>query len=186
MRRIDWPETQGIRGMLPTLDLANQKHGAFVALARRASGGASYAVLGAGAAPWHAAMAAPYAHATAPMRRLTDRYTLDLLHAQMNNESIDPGRLSELPAVMERAERAAARVDRACLDLAECVLLRGRVGETFEATVIDADDRGATVQLLEPAVRARTRLLGVLPGAVAQLRLVKVDLEEHRLSFESA
>ena len=59
--------------------------------------------------PWHAAMAATYAHATAPLRRLADRYVVRAALAVANGQPV-PAAVSEafqrLPATMAKAERA--------------------------------------------------------------------------------
>ena len=58
---------------------------------RRAGDGASYVPFRDGAVPWHAAMAATYAHATAPLRRLADRYVVRAALAIANGQRV-PGR----------------------------------------------------------------------------------------------
>ena len=107
-------------------------------------------------------IAAPYAHATAPLRRLADRYVLDLvceLEAGAASQSTADA-LDRLAEVMERAETKAAHVDRAAIDLVETVVLRDRVGEEFAATVIDATDDRARIQLADPPVRGSVRAGG--------------------------
>jgi exoribonuclease R len=98
----------------------------------------------------HAALAMEYAHVTAPLRRLADRYALECCL-----EEPAPGwvreRLAELPEAMKAADRRAGALERAAVDLVEAALLEHRVGEEFPATVID----DGLVQLLDPAVRAK-------------------------------
>ena len=137
--------------------------------------------------PWHAAMAAPYAHATAPLRRLADRYVLDLavlLSAGGFPDSASIDRLAALPATMERADSTAARIDRACLDLVEAVLLRDRVGEEFDAVVVDANKDGAAITIAEPAVRARLPHSDAEPGARVRVRLIGADPATRMVRFE--
>ena len=55
------------------LDGRDPAEAAFMLAIRRAGQGASYTPYAPGETPWHAAMAATYAHATAPLRRLADR-----------------------------------------------------------------------------------------------------------------
>ena len=58
---------------------------------RRAGGGASYVPFAPVIAPWHSAMAATYAHATAPLRRLADRYVVMAALAVANGQPVpDP------------------------------------------------------------------------------------------------
>jgi exoribonuclease R len=143
-------------------------------------------VLDAAHPPWHAAIAAPYAHATAPLRRLADRYVLDLLcelHSGGQPSSDDQATLARLPEVMERSETVAAKVEREAVDLLEAVTLRLRIGEEFEAAVLDVDRERATIQLVEPPVRARLALDGVEPGDVVRVRLVGADPARRIVEF---
>ena len=73
---IDWPKGRLVPEMERTLDPANTNQAALLLAIRRASPGATYAPYRDGVTPWHAAMAASYAHSTAPLRRLADRYVV--------------------------------------------------------------------------------------------------------------
>ena len=55
---------------------------------RRAGQGASYVPYREGVVPWHSAMAATYAHATAPLRRLADRYVVMATLAIANGRAV--------------------------------------------------------------------------------------------------
>ena len=108
--------------------------------------------------PWHAAVAATYCHATAPLRRLADRYVIDAVVAVIAGlpvPDLAADSFERLPDVMQRADALASRVDRAALDVAEAVVLAGREGSVFDAVVTDQDDRGARIQIGDPAVVAR-------------------------------
>lgn len=140
------------------------------------------------ARPWHAAMAAPYAHATAPLRRLADRYVLDLavlLRSGGSPTEADLDRLAALPATMERADGVAARVDRACLDLVESVLLHERVGEAFDAVVVDTNGDGASITIADPAIRARLPRNAAEPGDRVRVRLIEADPNARVVRFEA-
>ncbi len=76
--RIPWAENETLLDVQRRLDPTNVVHQRFLLLVRRAGGRASYATYTPDKLPWHAAIGATYAHATAPMRRLADRYVLDL------------------------------------------------------------------------------------------------------------
>ncbi|MEN2743442.1 RNB domain-containing ribonuclease [Sinomonas halotolerans] len=86
-----------------------------------------------------AALGAPYAHTTAPLRRLVDRFVLVICHALANRHEV-PGwareALPALPALMASSDQLAGRVERASLDLVEAALLAHRVGHEFDAVVI--------------------------------------------------
>ncbi|SNS81783.1 RNB domain-containing protein [Sphingomonas laterariae] len=68
---LAWPAMATLTQFERTLDPADPRHAAFMLAIRRAGAGASYAPYEAGVVPWHAAVAATYAHATAPLRRLS-------------------------------------------------------------------------------------------------------------------
>jgi exoribonuclease R len=144
--------------------------------------------------PWHSAMAAPYAHATAPMRRLADRYVLELLLAEFSGDETAKAallpKLAALPAAMADADHRAAKVDRACLDYAECVILSSRVDETFEATIIEVSREIAQFTIEDPCVVARIRVPKpkpgqpeLSPGDETTVHLEAVDPKARRLSF---
>ena len=101
----------------------------------------------------------PTCHATAPLRRLADRYVIEaaLAVGQRRRRCREP--LVDAFDAAARGDGAgrqlANRVDRAALDLAEAVVLHGREGEVFDAVVIDEDERGVQFQLADPAVVAR-------------------------------
>jgi exoribonuclease R len=73
---LDWPQAEPLSAFERRLDPAEPRAAAFLLAVRRAGNGAGYVPWRAGVVPWHAAMAATYAHATAPLRRLADRYVV--------------------------------------------------------------------------------------------------------------
>jgi exoribonuclease R len=163
------------------------KANAFLLAVRRASGGATYEPFEEGREPWHSAMAATYAHATAPLRRLADRYVVEAALAVASNEPVPDdvaAAFAGLPKVMEESERLGGQVDSAVRDLAEAVLLSGREGEVFDGVVVDEDDRGAMMQITEPAVLTRIRASRVDPGSPVRAKLVSANPAERRIEFE--
>ena len=137
--------------------------------------------------PWHAAIAAPYAHATAPLRRLADRYVLESVVALSAGRPVADeivAGIAALPDVMAAAEARATKVERAAIDLTEAFVLAGRIGEQFRATVIDRDQRGARIQLADPAVIARLERSRAEPGDQLEVRLVGADRATRRVTFE--
>ena len=154
---------------------------------RKASPGASYAPYQDGVLPWHAAMAATYAHATAPLRRLADRYVIRATLAIANGQPV-PDVVTEafprLPQVMAHGDGLSGQIDRAVIDLAEAVMLRGQEGRVFAATVTTADQRGLHVQLRDLPVVATVAGQGV-PGATLNVRLTAADPEQRHIGFEA-
>ncbi|MED7923623.1 RNB domain-containing ribonuclease [Nonomuraea sp. LP-02] len=186
---VPWPDGAGYGEVVHGLNPKNPRQAAFLHESRVLLRGSGYEAFD-GAPPkeaGHAAVAAPYAHVTAPLRRLVDRYATEVCLAVAAGEPVPAdvrAGLAGLPELMAVSGRRASAVDRACVDLVEAFLLRGRVGETFEAVVIDVDERrgGGQVQLVEPAVIARCD--GPLPlGAQVTVRLTKADPATREVRF---
>jgi exoribonuclease R len=91
--------------------------------------------------------------------------------------------MPELPDIMRRADRLAREVDRAAVDMTEAWLLASRVGETFQAVVLDADEYNGTVALDEPAVRARCSGEDLPIGQRITVRLVEADVPTRTVRF---
>lgn len=184
---LDWPDNMPLAQFEQRLDARDPRHAAFMLAARRSGNGASYVPFRAGETPWHAAMAATYAHATAPLRRLADRYVVRAALAIANGRAVDPAvqaAFERLPAVMARADARDSQVERAVIDLAETALLSGREGESFAAVVTDIGENGARVQLCDLPVVARVTAHGALPGTPIRLRLLAADPDRRELRFE--
>ena len=182
-----WPKNETLEQFARGLDRTNPKHAAFQAAVRRAGPRASYAPYQPGVVPWHAAMGATYAHATAPLRRLADRYVIEATVRIASGQAVSDelnAAFQRLPAVMARAEDKSGQIDRAVLDLAEAVMLEGREGTRFNAVVTDIDERGARIQLCDPAVISRVDGNGLSPGDDIVVELASVDVANRQVKFE--
>jgi exoribonuclease R len=142
---VDWPDAATIGQVIATLDPATPRAAAFVDHAAELMRGAGYTSF-AGSPPEessHGAVGGPYAHVTAPLRRLADRYATEACINLTAGRAVPDWvaqALPLLPEVMQRSDRRASTAERSAIDLAEAVLLAGRVGEEFDAAVIDVDD----------------------------------------------
>jgi len=190
--RIDWPAEESVGALLARLRPAEPRAAAFVEQAADLLRGAGYTAFD-GAVPEqpeHSAVAAPYAHVTAPLRRLADRYATEVclaLHAGAEVPAEVRAALPGLPETMARTDRVANAAERGAVDLVEAVLLRGRIGQRFDAAVLDVDPKRnkATVALDEPAVRARCD--GPLTlGERTTVRLIEATPETRTVRFEPA
>ncbi|MCK7623467.1 RNB domain-containing ribonuclease [Streptomyces sp. RS10V-4] len=194
---VDWPHHTSYAALIRGLDPRRPGHAAFLQECTTLLSGAGYTVFDGTAPPAsaavHAAVAAPYAHATAPLRRLVDRYTAELCLAASAGRT-PPGwvraALPALPQDMAAGARRAHEVERACLDLVEAALLRDRVGETFEALVIDHhpdDPTRTTVHLTEPPVTAPLTTAPETPplplGHHLHIRLTAADPDRGQVRF---
>ncbi|MFM2300450.1 MAG: hypothetical protein RLZZ84_186 [Pseudomonadota bacterium] len=183
---LTWPAEASLEQFERTLDPARPRDAAFMLAVRRAGAGASYVPYRAGVVPWHAAMAATYVHATAPLRRLADRYVVQAALAVANGQPVpaaDADAFERLPAVMGKAGARAAQIERAVVDLAEAAMLAGREGEDFAAVVTDLAESGARIQLCELPVVARTQAHSVAPGMPIRVRLDRADPVRREVSF---
>ena len=182
-----WPRHVTLKQFEDGLDSTDPRHAAFMTAVRRSGPGASYAAYQPGVVPWHSAMAATYAHATAPLRRLADRYVIEAALQIANGQAVSNElnlAFERLPAVMAKAEGKAGQVERAVLDLAEAAILEGREGARFDAVVTDVDERGTRIQLSDPAVVSRLDGKGALPGDTIEVELMSVDIAHRQVKFE--
>src|SRR5437763_1041123 len=135
---ISWQDGHSPARVLAGLDPDHPASLAFHLDATRLLRGAGYTAFD-GAEPavsGHAGIGAPYAHVTAPLRRLVDRFAAEVCLAVSAGRSV-PGwvraALPELPALMATSDTLATRVERTCLDQVQAWVLADRVGEEFDA-----------------------------------------------------
>ncbi|MDQ0952891.1 exoribonuclease R [Streptomyces phaeochromogenes] len=196
--RIDWPHHVSYAELIRSLDPHLPHHAAFLQECTTLLRGAGYTVFRGGVTPdltTHAAVAAPYTHCTAPLRRLVDRYASELCLAAAAGEEPPEwvlAALDDLPKRMAEGTRRAGTVERECVDIVEAALLKDRVGELFDGTVVDVQEREptvGTVQLESPAVVARIRSEGpaTLPlGERLRVRLIQADPGSAKVLFAPA
>jgi exoribonuclease R len=186
---VAWPERLDYPGFIRSLDPAQPRQAALLEEAHGVMGHAGYAAFDGEPPeqPVHAALAMPYAHTTAPMRRLADRYVLDLLCqlcAGSRPSEAERETLGSLPNAMSDSAVRIAQLDRALVDDVEARLLERRAGERFPASVIELDSRGARIQIVDPPVRARLHVDPPPPlGAQIEVELVRADPASRSLQF---
>jgi exoribonuclease R len=181
---VTWPANIAYADFVTRLDPSRPHEAALLEEARGVMGHAGYAFFEGHPPPdsEHAGIAARYAHTTAPLRRLADRYVLDLLGG-----SGDRSALSRLPEVMAESGARSGQVERAIIDDVETRLLEHRVGERFTAVALENDRRGTVIRITEPAVRARLHAEPPpKPGDVVAVQLVRADPVSRSLEFRSA
>ncbi|MFY1681180.1 RNB domain-containing ribonuclease [Micromonospora sp. WMMD730] len=198
---VHWPDGVRVGEVLAGLDASQPRAAAFVDQAAELMRGAAYTAFDGELPeqPEHGGVAAAYAHVTAPLRRLADRYATEVCLALHEGREVPDwarSALPRLPEVMASTDRTAGAATRGAIDLAEAVLLEHRVGETFSAAVLDTDAPpngpakpgrvpGGTVALDDPPVRARCT--GELPrGERVTVRLVTADPVGRKVLFERA
>ncbi len=139
--------------------------------------------------PKHGAINSLYSHVTAPLRRLVDRFSNEILLAIHANE--EPPNwaleaLDELPANMGKAKQRESALDRRMLDFAEALLLEHRVGEKFSGVVVNLGDRGtkATIQIKDPAIVASVPGQDRSLAERIELELVSADSSQASVNFD--
>jgi len=179
---VTWPETMGYAEFVRTLDPAAADQAALIVQSAKLARGAGY--IGFTTAPsgdvTHAAVAAPYAHVTAPLRRLVDRFANEVTVAACAGTTPPAWAtmaLGELPALMGRAGAREHTIERMVVSLAEATVLAGCIGEEVDGVVVDIGRERATVQLVRPAVVAdiANRSAGVGLGDEIRLRVASAD-----------
>jgi exoribonuclease R len=194
---VPWPTGpalavgQGYPAFVRSLDPDTPVGAALLVQAARALRGAGYAGFAGGVPPdqpAHAAVATPYAHVTAPLRRLCDRGANEVVLALVAGSAVPDWAATEvtlLPEVMAEARGREGAYGRAALDLVEALVLQSSVGERFEAAVVDVDVDHAQVQLRDPAVIARARDgRGSRPGDEVEVLLRAADPMARRIDLE--
>jgi exoribonuclease R len=177
----NWPKEQRYGEFLRTLDRTDARHLALIHEATTLFRGAGYTPFD-GAPPElkdHAAVANPYAHVTAPLRRLVDRFGLVVCEALCAGTEV-PGwareALPALPKLMAESDRRAGGVERACTDAVEAAELLPSLGQTLEGIVVDdLGDKGVIVQLAAPAVVAKA-VGRAEPGSAVRVRVDAAEI----------
>ncbi|WP_277680752.1 RNB domain-containing ribonuclease [Saccharomonospora azurea] len=190
---VPWPDSAGVSEVLAGLDPDDPASLALHAGTVRLLRGAGYTAFD-GAVPesvGHAGIGSPYAHVTAPIRRLVDRFAIEVCLAVAADEPVPDWvhrTLPELPRLMGVSDTLASRVERACLDQVGAWVLAERVGTTFDGVVLRSGGFGAVAEVYveNPPVLARCADVTVPEGSTITVRLTEVDVVNRRVCFEQA
>ena len=194
---IDWPAAQPYPELVRGLDHAIPAHAAFMEQAMSLFRGSGYLAFGVGGVgvpaddeasdseeAVHSAIAARYAHVTAPLRRLVDRYGEEVCIAACAQAPVPEWvlqALPDLPGVMEQTGKRARAIGRGALTALEALVLRGHEGKVFDGVITSERDGRGELVLAEPAVvteiRAGKKVSdGGLPvGERVRVRLLSAD-----------
>ncbi len=192
---IDWPAEQLYPDFIRTLDPSKPTHAAMVVACTRLLRGAGYVAFN-GELPaqaQHSALASEYAHVTAPLRRLVDRYAGEICVALCAGTDVAEwviAAMPELPDAMSDSGRRANQYENAIVDLCEAELLSDRVGETFAAVVVEVSEKDGTrgdITIQDPAIEATVGGGAELSlGADVTVELVQADPKVRKVAFRLA
>ena len=188
---VSWT-TEPVAQFVRSLDDTDPKQAAMLVAATRLLRGSAYAGFNGEVPVLHtqAALASAYAHVTAPLRRLVDRYAGEICVAICAGQPVPAwvvAALDTVPATMHAADRRSSTYEKAILDLVEAGVLAPQVGQRFDAVVVDVNlkepTRGsATIQA--PAVEAAVTGTRPLPlGEAVTLTLTRADVATRSVAF---
>ncbi|GAA1807234.1 RNB domain-containing ribonuclease [Nocardioides hankookensis] len=189
---IEWPAELLYPDFIRSLDPSIPAHAAMVNACARLLRGSGYVAFDGEvpAQPLHSALAEEYAHVTAPLRRLGDRYAGEVCLALCAGTEIPDwvhAALPGLPKTLQGSASKAHAYERAVLDLVEAGVLADDVGETFAGVVVDVDEKDphrGVVVVHDPDVEARVVSGAPLPlGTDVRVRLSVADVATRKVEF---
>ncbi|MFE9579892.1 RNB domain-containing ribonuclease [Nocardia sp. NPDC006044] len=190
---VEWPAELSVGQMLARLDPNTPAALVLMSEATSLLRGASYTVVDGDTqvttpeSLQHSAIRAPYAHVTAPLRRLSDRFSIEICLARCAGTEVPQwvvDGLAETADSMRRSDSIANKVERSCIDLTESTLLAERAGTEFDAVVVrEANgNRAAEIFIADPPVLGPC--VGEPPeGAAVRVRLLSADPTTRKISF---
>jgi exoribonuclease R len=191
--RVEWPDDVPYPAFVRSLEPYIARQAALLVEAATLMRGSAYTWFDGNppASPVHAALASTYAHTTAPLRRLVDRYVGEACLALSAGEQIPAwvrAKLPTLPDVMRQSAGRAGQYEAEIVSIVEAALLAKSVGDTFEAIVVDLNERrgGGTVAIRQPAITARCVGDDLPLGGRVRVRLEAADVMQRLVRFERA
>ena len=187
---VEWDEGVAYPDFIRTLDPDVPAHAAVLSESTVLLRGAGYAAFDdeVPTQATHAGVGAEYAHTTAPLRRLVDRYVGEVCLSVSSGVEVPEwahSALADLPETMEVSNRRAQQYEAGIVSTVEAAVLERSVGDTFEAVVVDLHERhgGGTVQLREPAVTAHCDGDDLPLGELVEVRLELADVQKRQVRF---
>lgn len=200
--KVEWPKEMGYPELIRSLDPASPTHAAFMLECTSLFRGSGYTVFGVEGEPpfppegspetLHGAIAAEYAHATAPLRRLVDRWSSELCIAADEGRAPEQwvlDTLKEIPSDMGRAGQLSSKADRGSTEAIEALILQGHEGDVMTGAIVDIAEGKpyGTVMISRPAVMGsvtnRNRGEQLPLGTVTDVRLSRADVATRKVEF---
>jgi len=129
-----------------------------------------------------------YTHSTAPNRRYVDIINQRLLKSVLDRNPVpySAKELHDLSVWLTDREKASQKAERFMRKAAAAVLLRDKIGETFDGLVTGAAEKGTYVRIITPPVEGRIVQgeRGLVVGQKVRVRLLKADPYNGFIDFE--
>jgi exoribonuclease-2 len=131
-----------------------------------------------------------YSHSTAPNRRFPDLVAQRLIKAALaaHPAPYSLGELDHIATQCTKQEDAANKVERQVRKSAAAMVVQSRVGETFDAIVTGASNKGTFVRVMSPPIEGK--LMGSHPGVDVgdrlRVRLSGVNIDRGFIDFQQA
>jgi VacB/RNase II family 3'-5' exoribonuclease len=129
-----------------------------------------------------------YTHSTAPNRRYVDIINQRLLKAVLDGKTIpySTEELEDLSGWLTGREKASQKAERFMRKAAAAVLLKDRIGESFDGLVTGAANKGTYVRLITPPAEGRVVQgeQGLRVGQKVTVRLIRTDPYNGFVDFE--
>ena len=187
---VEWQKGTPYGEFLRTLDRTNPKHLALIHEATSLFRGAGLHPVRRSSSPSRPSTPpSPTRTPTSrhPLRRLVDRFGLAICEAVSSGGEVPGVGARGAPVAARghgRSDKVANGVERACADAVEAAALEDRVGEVFDAMVVDKREKGgAVVQIQDPAVLANADGQNQL-GTTVKVRLTEATVATGTVRFE--
>ncbi len=134
----------------------------------------------------HAGIGGHYAHVTAPLRRLVDRFATGICLAIASSQPIPEwvtANVDQVLSTMKSSGQTASAVDRACLNLTEAVVLQPWVGQNFNATVLNSDGGDKAKILVEEPPILTTCVGGPNEASTVKVTLIEAEPAARKVRF---
>ncbi len=131
-----------------------------------------------------------YAHSTAPNRRFPDLVTQRLVKAALagHPSPYSLGELEKIATQCTNQEDAANKVERQVRKSAAAMVVQSQIGQTFDALVTGASNKGTFVRVMSPPIEGK--LMGPRPGLDVgdrlRVRLSGVNIDRGFIDFQQA
>ena len=182
---------QSIPEFLLDVDTASRRGMAVMREAQHLLRGADYAWLGTNDAQVHAGIGGYYAHVTAPLRRLVDRFATEVCLALKAGRDIPEwvtGNADRVVKTMRKSSQFVSQVENACLRLTEATVLEPWEGQSFAAVVMSTREKNADNPATARIFVPQPPLLATCVGAPEQgsevtVTLVTADADNREITF---